>query len=68
MNLWKKYDYLSSLFHVKYDYQETELFQELKLDEEISVFIILLTLLSVSLIVFLLEIVVFCINVKYNYD
>lgn len=68
MNLWKQYDYLSSLFHAKYDYQKTELFEELKLDEENSVFIMLLMLSSVSSIVFLLEIVVFCFNVRKNYN
>ena len=57
ITIWKRHDYLSSLYDVKFDYQTTHLIESLKLDEELSSFIILTTFSSISFVIFLVEII-----------
>lgn len=57
MTIWKRHDYLSSLFDVKFDRHTTDLIKSLKLDEELSSFIILITFSNISFVIFLVEII-----------
>lgn len=62
LTLWKHYDYLSSLFGAKFDYRKTGLVQDLKLEDTKLAFMLIILFISISSIVFLLEIIIFFLN------
>ena len=59
LNFWLKNDFLSPLFTIKFQYQETPLHHDLSLEEQVLPFLLLLFMLSVSLAVFIFEILIF---------
>ena len=65
LNFWIKNDFLSPLFTRIFRYHETASHHDLALEEEVLPFLILLFMLSVSLAVFILEILIFWLN-YYN--
>ena len=57
-------DYMISLFGSKFHYEKTDLIQDLKLDNEIFLFLILVLLEIISFVVLLFEILIFHLKQK----
>ena len=58
ITMWKRYDYLSSFFLAKFDYQQNDLIQDLNLEDESSAIIILSLFSFISFIALFFEIII----------
>lgn len=62
--MWKSNDYLLPLFGVRFENQFTKSFKKLNLNEEVSAFLFLSSLISIALCVLLIEILTWFIKYK----
>ena len=62
LNFWIKNDFLSPLFTIRFRYHETVWDHDLALEEVALPFFILLFMTSVSSVIFIFEIFIFCLH------